>query len=555
MYIKNIFDVHNYKGLEDGFKVNFDDITYIIGDNAKNKTTIGSIPLWIFTGYNLYGSNKEQVGNDNNFSSKNTLASMTFIDNNGSEHTITRCKGKDNFVMLDGIRTTQEVLARFYKDVHSFICAYNPNYFRSMSLSKQRELLLRILPTISPVVAFNLLEDTEKEILENPIVDIKGFCKAKREEIKELNSELERIKGNKDIYIDMAIRKEETFKKFDKALELNNLENEYERLIINTGDVVNIEDLEKDIKKLNEKIKDNINIHLKELQTNQQKELEKLKNVDSETSTCPTCKQEIKNENLIKALKITYKRNVNLYAEKIAILKKNTEELVEKRKIQLKKYEDMKNPEIQEKVEKVNALKEKIEILQKEKLEVDLYNKEISINQNQIKNAKTQIENLDKLTEEILNKIDKYNKQLKIVTRLNLLMMKEQMNQVKEYLNNVTIEFSRIDPETGEITDVYDVKYNGRSYEKLSKSYKIRADIEIANLINIVTGIKTPMFIDDVESITEISLSNNIQTILSIVVKYNDLEVLYSYPDVLVKQRDSINRKIEENEEILLNAA
>lgn len=555
MYIKNIFDVHNYKGLEDGFKVNFDDITYIIGDNAKNKTTIGSIPLWIFTGYNLYGSNKEQVANDNNFSSKNTLASMTFIDNNGSEHTITRCKGKDNFVMLDGIRTTQEVLARFYKDVHSFICAYNPNYFRSMSLSKQRELLLRILPTISPVVAFNLLEDTEKEILENPIVDIKGFCKAKREEIKELNSELERIKGNKDIYIDMAIRKEETFKKFDKALELNNLENEYERLIINTVDVVNIEDLEKDIKKLNEKIKDNINIHLKELQTNQQKELEKLKNVDSETSTCPTCKQEIKNENLIKALKITYKRNVNLYAEKIAILKKNTEELVEKRKIQLKKYEDMKNPEIQEKVEKVNALKEKIEILQKEKLEVDLYNKEISINQNQIKNAKTQIENLDKLTEEILNKIDKYNKQLKIVTRLNLLMMKEQMNQVKEYLNNVTIEFSRIDPETGEITDVYDVKYNGRSYEKLSKSYKIRADIEIANLINIVTGIKTPMFIDDVESITEISLSNNIQTILSIVVKYNDLEVLYSYPDVLVKQRDSINRKIEENEEILLNAA
>ena len=555
MYIKNIFDVHNYKGLDDRFKVNFDDITYIIGDNAKNKTTIGSIPLWIFTGYNLYGSNKEQVGNDNNFRSKNTLASMTFIDNNGSEHTITRCKGKDNFVMLDGIRTTQEVLARFYKDVHSFICAYNPNYFRSMSLSKQRELLLRILPTISPVVAFNLLEDTEKEILENPVVDIKGFCKAKREEIKELNSELERIKGNKDIYIDMAIKKEETFKEFDKAQELRNLENEYERLIINTEDVVSIEDVEKDIKKLNGKIKDNINIHLKELQTNQQKELEKLKNVDSETSTCPTCKQEIKNENLIKALKITYKRNVNLYAEKIAILKKNTEELVEKRKIQLEKYEDMKNPEIQEKIEKVNALKEKIEILQKEKLEVDLYNKEISINQNQIKNAKTQIENLDKLTEEILNKIDKYNKQLKIVTRLNLLMMKEQINQVKEYLNNVTIEFSRIDPETGEITDVYDVKYNGRSYEKLSKSYKIRADIEIANLINIVTGIKTPMFIDDVESITEISLSNNIQTILSIVVKYNDLEVLYSYPDVLVKQRDSINRKIEENEEILQNAA
>ena len=63
MYIKNIFDVRNYKGLQDGFKINFDDVTYIIGDNAKNKTTIGSLPLWILTGYNLFGSNKEVVCN------------------------------------------------------------------------------------------------------------------------------------------------------------------------------------------------------------------------------------------------------------------------------------------------------------------------------------------------------------------------------------------------------------------------------------------------------------------------------------------------------------
>ena len=53
MVIKNIFNIKNYKGLPDGFKVNFEDITYIIGDNAKNKTTIGALPLWILTGYNL----------------------------------------------------------------------------------------------------------------------------------------------------------------------------------------------------------------------------------------------------------------------------------------------------------------------------------------------------------------------------------------------------------------------------------------------------------------------------------------------------------------------
>ena len=114
MIIKNIFNVKNYKGLEDGFKVQFDDITYIVGDNAKNKTTIGSLPLWIFTGYNLYGGNRETVSNDNNIRAINTYASMTIIDNDGTEHIITRCKGKENYVMLDGIKTTQEILLKLY---------------------------------------------------------------------------------------------------------------------------------------------------------------------------------------------------------------------------------------------------------------------------------------------------------------------------------------------------------------------------------------------------------------------------------------------------------
>ena len=92
-------------------------------------------------------------------------------------------------------------------------------------------------------------------------------------------------------------------------------------------------------------------------------------------------------------------------------------------------------------------------------------------------------------------------------------------------------------------------------YEKLSKSYKLRADIEIATLINKITGINTPMFIDDVESITKIDTTNNIQTIMAIVIKYNDLEVIYDYSEVLKRERDSINKKIEESSSNLLQNA
>ena len=59
--------------------------------------------------------------------------------------------------------------------------------------------------------------------------------------------------------------------------------------------------------------------------------------------------------------------------------------------------------------------------------------------------------------------------------------------------------------------------------------------------------IETPMFLDDVESITQIEFNSDIQTILSIVIKYNELEVLYSYPEVLKRERESINKKIEES--------
>ena len=555
MFIKNIFNVKNYKGLEDGFKVEFDEITYIVGDNAKNKTTIGSLPLWILTGYNIYGSNKEQVANDSIITGQNTIASMTIIDNQGSEHVITRCKGKDNFVMLDGIRTTQEILTRFYKDVHAFICSYYPNYFRSMDLAKQRELLLRILPAVSSEDAFKLLEKEEQEILEHPIADIKGFCKSKRAEIKEITSELDKLAGSKNMLINIAIQKEDNLKKFEKQSELDNLEKEYEKLIENTDNILTLEEIEKDINRLDSKISNNIKIELQELQKRQKKELENLDNVTSVTSTCPTCKQEIKNENLIKALKITYKKNINTIAGKIEFLKKETQELIDRKKQQIEKYRVLKTPQMQEKAKMRDEIKTKIDILQKEKSEIDLFNKEVELKHNEIVNAKKKIEEFDNLSKEMAETIDRYNSQLKIATRLNLLIIKEQMKKVNRYLKNVTIEFSSVNEETGEIMDVYEVKYKGRKYEKLSKSYKLRADIEIATLINKVTGINTPMFIDDVESITEIDTTNNIQTIMAIVIKFNDLEVLYDYSDVLTRERDSINKKIEESSNLLQNAA
>ena len=90
--------------------------------------------------------------------------------------------------------------------------------------------------------------------------------------------------------IDVAIQQEDEKKVFTKQNELDNLEQEYEKLIENTDNIVTIEELEKDINKLDNKITNNIKVELQELQTKQKKELENLNNVSEVSSICPTCK-------------------------------------------------------------------------------------------------------------------------------------------------------------------------------------------------------------------------------------------------------------------------
>ena len=166
MIIKSIDDTRGYKGLPDGTKVVFNEkITYIIGDNYKTKSTILSVPLWVMTGYSLNEGNQEDVSDDNRPNLRNVTAQITIIDNEGEEHSIFRSKGKSNYVLLDGVRTTREALSKFYKDIQFFLCAYNPYRFRSMKKDEQKELLLRLLPNIEKEEIFGLLTEEEQEIL------------------------------------------------------------------------------------------------------------------------------------------------------------------------------------------------------------------------------------------------------------------------------------------------------------------------------------------------------------------------------------------------------
>ncbi len=72
-------------------------------------------------------------------------------------------------------------------------------------------------------------------------------------------------------------------------------------------------------------------------------------------------------------------------------------------------------------------------------------------------------------------------------------------------MNRVAISLYDVVKTTGEAKDVFRFTYNGRRYDRLSLSEKIRAGMEVSELIKRLTGRNYPVFVDNMESVEELS--------------------------------------------------
>ncbi|MEG2679781.1 MAG: hypothetical protein RR949_07535, partial [Oscillospiraceae bacterium] len=75
----------------------------------------------------------------------------------------------------------------------------------------------------------------------------------------------------------------------------------------------------------------------------------------------------------------------------------------------------------------------------------------------------------------------------------------------KLQMNRVAISLYDVVKTTGEAKDVFRFTYNGRRYDRLSLSEKIRAGMEVSELMKRLTGRNYPVFVDNMESVEELS--------------------------------------------------
>ena len=106
-----------------------------------------------------------------------------------------------------------------------------------------------------------------------------------------------------------------------------------------------------------------------------------------------------------------------------------------------------------------------------------------------------------------------------IAKRVELTLAELQMNRVSISLYDVV-------KSTGEVKDVFRFEYRGRRYDRLSLSEKIRAGMEVSELMKRLTGRNYPVFVDNMESVDDL---NNVrptgQVLMAKCVRNADLNI------------------------------
>ncbi|WP_427340908.1 hypothetical protein [Caloranaerobacter sp. DY30410] len=523
--------------------------TLIEGENGQGKTTIGEAITWCLLGCDLTGNEKATSKLMNN-SSKSMEVEIDFIYEGKEYNVIRRKKGSKLDIYLNGNKVNSNDLADFYKDKRIFLSVFNPSYFPNLSPKEAKDLLLSILDTVNNEEVFKEIGDYMANVLkENGFRFPNLFLEKKREELRELEDD--------KIFLEGFIYGKEEMPEIPKVLEFEH-EDELKKLNIELDKLNSIKikplhdiddiknkkfELERKIYELKSQ-KDALDppklINVEALKSryytlkDEYKELNnELKSLNN-TVVCDQCGNEIdldksRKEYLVKRLKEIEVEGKNI-AQSIKEAENKNNDLMKEYESKLYLHNKKIDDEIKKLEEEINALnidkliqenkkheESELQDINNRKAEIIARIKELEREKAQVEFHNQNRENLIKQQEEIKNKIEESRKKLEAIDvkksdiliqidaakKFNEVKLKLQSKNIDKYLNKVSIRLQKLVKSTGEIKDDFKIMYDNREFNVLSNSEKIKAGLEIANLIMNVTGYRFPIFIDNAESITK----------------------------------------------------
>lgn len=517
-----------FRKFEDEFETRLYDITAITGGNTKGKTNILYAIIWAFLGTNITGDDKIFLGNKK---ASDCYVKLKFIDNLGEEHTLERYKNKftneNNFIMLDNKKADQKDISKFYGEKKLWLSIINPNYFINKSPAEQKELIDKYLPKLDISVVYNKLDDREKRYLEGVPNNMVQYLKDLNSNKIMYENKIELLRGKIAYAENIATTPIQEMQVFEKDEELSLARQELSFLSTDENDIHRAKQ---------QKIVDNLNQQILETEeqineltiqmTTGKKIYLSIKN--EAISYCPMCEQKIEDkakETTIRKMK-TELEEFYFKKSKLEETKKDLESKLIVERCKLHSYDSIDNTEKTEQIEKV---KTQIHTLEQEKLEVEKHNNSILITQKNIDGAKNDISVFEKQIEQFNQVLNNIKETKKVAQKLYINYLEEKMKFASKHLKNVNIKYYSVLKDTGEIKDDFIITYNDNELKNLSRSESIATSLELCNMFNKISGINSPLFVDDSESCADYDFvedySNDTQIIITRVEKGQELKI------------------------------
>lgn len=487
----------------------FDDVTFefneaarIVGDNYQGKTSIAEAVTFALFGTSLSGS--PQIDHLIKKGQKKATVELQLIGADGT-HTIVRSKGSKSELFLDDEKATQSDIDALIGEKERFLAVFVPGYFTSQPDKTGREMLMRLIkrPEQEEVVA--KLSKPEQELLATEVLrDPEARAKEIRAEIKDLEAEINRNDGQLSVHTERAEAEVPEVMPFDET----------------------------ELRKLRTQLDDRAGTEIKSLRAELSSLGREYKTLKAQIQTppdapyregdaCPTCQQTLDGDALTHVL-AHHERQVQTIQTRNADYTIKAQTLIDKGNQMREQLDTMEDAYIEA---NTSAVKARIAELEQQKAEVERHNGQVNRIRMERLEAIDKKEQLEKQIAQYQEDAESLKETVKAIGAYRAKLAEMQVTQLKKYLNRVDIELFKVTKTTGEVKDCFTVTYDGKDFKSLSLSEGIRANLEIASMMNQVLGMDFPMFVDNAESITHFDTPAATQLFLASVVKGAELTV------------------------------
>jgi DNA repair exonuclease SbcCD ATPase subunit len=472
--------VSGFKSFAEEKSFDFGGTTFIHGQNACGKSSIADAIAFAVTGQPFIGDkSSDRLGNPECDAMQVT---MDFIDETGQARSLIRSRKNGKMsIAVDGCAVRQTDLTEMFGERDVFLSIFNPLYFIEELADGGKALLEKLLPPVPHERVLAEMSDPSRALLENEkLSNPQTYLQNRRAEIRELEDALVYQQGQDDLVKQQTREKEQLLAEYRQQAE--------ERELTADGEILaQLQELER---RLGERRAAQYTSQYAPALAEMNAEVNSLLQGYArfaqlqKEEKCPTCLQPAGDAEPIRAVLseiVTKGKSLKAQIAETEALDQQAREV----------FEQFKAGDIAKLETELEGLRDRYEKTQKlldsiEEIQVWL-----------AANAPS-TERADAITEQIRAK------KALVAAAVDYIGARAILTFAAPKMNRVNISLFDVKKSTGEVKDVFRFTYNGKPYRWLSLSEKIRAGLEVSELIQSLSGRRYPVFIDNGESVTVI---------------------------------------------------